>query len=296
MQATITQILSQGVSQNQLATRIGISPATIIAIRNDDWSKISTRMFNKLMAYFNIDNWNIRRTTNFNKIFDVCQDAKLNKRMLAISGYTGSGKTTALRKYATSHPEVYYVLATSIMTKRSFLREIQRSMGIQEGTSIQDMMSSITSVMNQAENALLIIDDAGKLSEVILRLIQIIYDSTEYRAGIILAGTEYLKEMIDKLARKNRMGFRELKRRIAFWQPMYRPTRKVVETICTDNDITDTNAIRYIYDNAHDYGTLRNLITNALRIRNTKAISVNREILESLHVGEHFYNQTTIPA
>jgi len=294
IQNRINEILSKGsTSQNQLANQIGVSAATVIAFRNSDWEKLSDKMLYKFNAYFKIDDWQIRKTTNFTKIIEACDDARYNKRMIAVSGFTGSGKTTSLRHYARTNEDTYYILCTSIMTKRSFLQTIQRSMGLQSGTSMQDMMYSIVSKLNQSANALLMIDDAGKLSEVIIRLIQIIYDQTEYQAGIIVSGTEYLKEMIDKLARKNRMGFRELKRRIAFWQPMYRPTKKIVAVICADNGIKDPFAIKYIQDNATDYGTLRNLITNAVRVRETKPIEINRSVLESLHVGDHVFNQIT---
>ena len=290
LQAAIERILTDDVSsQNQLAAQIGISPATIIAVRKGDWQSVSAKMLNRLRAFFNIDSWQIRSTTNFQKITSACKDAADNRRMIAIAGYSGAGKTTALRHYARSNAESFYMLGTVLMTKKSFMKSLQQSLGLQEASNIQEAMDSVVGRLNQCNTGLLIIDDAGKLSETILRLIQVIYDRTEYQAGIVLAGTEYLKQVIDKNASRNKNGFRELKRRIAFWQPMYRPTASIIETICKDYDITSEHSIRYIFENTHDYGTLRNLIQNAIQARDIKNIDIDREVLESLSVGDHFY-------
>lgn len=291
LQSAIEQVLADDkTSQNQLAAQIGISPATIIAVRKGDWQNVSAKMLNRLRAYFNIDSWQIRQTTNFQKISSVCKDAADNRRMIAIAGYSGAGKTTALRHYARANAESFYMLGTVLMTKKSFMRDLQQSLGLQEASNIQEAMDSVVGRLNQCNSGLLIIDDAGKLSETILRLIQIIYDRTEYQAGIVLAGTEYLKVIIDKNASRNKNGFRELKRRIAFWQPMYRPSSTVIEAICRDYGIEDQHSIRYIFENTHDYGTLRNLIQNAVQAREVKNLEIDREVLESLSVGDHFYS------
>ncbi len=294
LQQAVLEALENGRSQNALARKMGVSAATLINIKKGQWESISEEMINKLLAFFRIDSWKIMETWNYKAIHGVCNDAMLNKRFLAIAGYTGAGKSTALREFAKKYEDVYYMHATSVMNKKLFLGAIQASMGIRDGYSVPMMMDGIIAHMNSANQPLLIIDDAGKLSPSIMGLIQIIYDGTENRAGIVIAGTEYLEEVITKWVRYNRMGFRELFRRIGFWQPLRQPTIAVVQGICAQYNITDKACIRYIHELAHNYGDIRNIIVNALQIKEATGQDIDREMLESLNVGKHFYNMSKI--
>jgi DNA transposition AAA+ family ATPase len=282
--------MSQAELARKMKAQIGYgSDATVINIKQGNWDLISEEAVNKLRSFFKIDNWKLRNTHNFNAINKLCDDARTNKRFMAIAGYTGAGKTTALRYYSQNNSETYYVLATVLMTKRSFLEAIQRSMGLQAGNSLADLMASIVHKLNGSSMPLLIIDDASKLPHSVMRLLQVIYDETEYNAGIVLAGTETLKAEIDRQARRGNLGFRELKRRIAYWQPLRRPTHSIIAAICKDYNITDGNAISYIAENAADYGTIRNLVLNAQAIAARDGLTITREVLVDLHVGDMAY-------
>lgn len=295
LQQAVNEYLDRGVmSQANLARVLGVSDATVINVKRGEWKNVSNGMMAKFRAYFKLDGWHIRNTHNFQVITKLCEDARQAHRFMAVAGYTGAGKTTALRKYAQDNPETYYVLATILHTRRTFLEAVQRSMGISSGSSTSDMMAAIIEKVNSAENPLLIVDDAGKLKHSCLTLLQIIYDHTEHTAGMVIAGTEYLKEEIDKQSRRNTLGFRELRRRIAYWQPLHRPTKKVIAGICADFSITDGNAIDYIHKNALDYGTIRNLILNAATIAKRNDIAVTRELLVGLHVGDMAYENQKV--
>jgi DNA transposition AAA+ family ATPase len=288
IQTAIEQLLSH-TSQAQVARQIGVSDATIINIRRGNWELISEAMIAKIRAHFRLDGWQVRNTHNFSAITKLCEDAKSNKRMLAVAGYTGAGKTTALRHYAQNNPDTYYMLATVMNTRKTFLESICRAMGINIPFRMSEIIAAIIEKMNSAKAPLLIIDDAGKLSHTCLRLIQVIYDETEYSAGIVLSGTEFLKEEIERASRRNAQGFRELKRRIAYWQPLRRPTASIIGTICKDFGIDDSSAVEYIYRNAKDYGTIRNMILNASQISGRESQPITREMLAGLQVGDMQY-------
>lgn len=292
LQEEIAEALKSGISQNKLADQIGVSAATLINVRRGEWDNISDQMTMKLRAYFRINDWKIYETTNMKAIMELCDDANVNKKFVAVCGYTGAGKTTALRRYATKNAS-WYVLGTKIMTQKSFLSAVLRSMGINEGQSIQDKMELIIKEMNQSKRSLLIIDDAGKLNDNILRLIQIIYDETEGNAGIVLGGTEYLSDYITRAAINNKCGFRELKRRIAFWQPVFKPTKGEIAHICQDYGILDSKAIVYIQNEFKNFGDIKNIVTNAVEAMQKRGIQITREVLEDLNVGNHFYKTVT---
>lgn len=289
LKAEIEDVLITGISQNKLAEQIGVSAATLINVRRGEWTNISEQMLMRLRAHFHLNDWRIYETANMKSITDMCEDAASHKKFIAMAGYTGAGKTTALRSRAKKHANSWYVLGTTIATQRTFLTSILRAMGISEGTTIQDKMTVIVREMNSRPDALLIIDDAGKLTDNILRLIQIIYDETEHNAGIIIAGTQYLKSYITRGAVMDKRGFRELARRITYWQPMTLPSKKEIAFICKDYGIIDSNAIRYCQSQIMDYGTLRNIITVATSLSAKTGLAVDREMLEDIKVGDHHY-------
>jgi len=293
LQQTVNEAL-KGISQNGLANQAGVSAATLINIKRGEWEHISDPMVSKLRAFFRLDDWGIRKTHNFSVISQICDDARDNKRFMAVAGYTGAGKTTALEYYTRSNTNAFYVLADILHSKRTFIQSIQQALNISEGSSIREMLESIVRKLIRLENALLIIDDAGKLNDSCLRILQIIYDRTFQNAGLVLSGTEYLKTKIDRSAKKDVQGFRELKRRIEYWQPLRRPTKKVVANICQDMQITDSQAIAYIYEHAKDYGTLKNLVTNAMKAAALNGVQVTRELLIDVHVGDHAYESQTV--
>jgi DNA transposition AAA+ family ATPase len=276
-------------SQNQLATLIGVNAGVLSFVKNAKWENLSDEMIARLRAYFRLNDWKLRATPNFLKIKALCEDAKANSRFLAIGGYTGAGKTIGLRRFCDTNEDAFYVLATAVMTRRGLIDAILQAMSLIEGGTIEDKLRKITDKLNRCINAVLVIDDAGKLSDSCMQLLQIIYDMTEHNAGIVVAGTEFLKKSIDKKAAKDKLGYRELKRRIAYWLPLQQPGRIEVVSFCNDYGIKDKNALDYVVKLVQDYGTLANLLMNAKMRSDKDNVAINRELLMSLSVGEDHY-------
>ncbi len=276
-----------GISQNQAAKQINVSAALISNLINEKWDLISEAAW-LLFANFvswHTDRWQIRESRNLKVILDSCNDARENNRLLAVSGFTGAGKTTALKYYSNQTPNTYYVLCTVVMGRKDFLTAIQRALGIETEGSIYNRVADIVDRLAKDNLPLLILDDAGKLNDVNLRLIQVIYDQLEFRAGIMLSGTEYMRNYIVKMANKDKMGFKELRRRIAYWQKLFRPTFSFVRNVCDDYGISDEHAINFIYREAGgNYGSLREMISNALRAAGERG-SVSVDMLAGLSVG-----------
>jgi len=278
------------VSQNEMARELEISPAQLINIRKGNWDKVSYKLLQRVANYFSIDDWKIRDTRNMRIIRNICNDARDNSRFMAISAYSGAGKTTAAKHFARNTPHTYYVLADFMMTRKEFAGEIQRAMGISEGGNIRNMVLAISSKLNSLAQPLLLIDDAGKLNDGCMRTLQLIYDQTEFNAGLVLLGTEYLKENIDRGAARNKMGFRELRRRIAYWQALRKPNKQEIAYICTDYGISDEKVVSYIYNRCQDYGTVRNMVTNAIKLSKEKEMRISPDLLEHVAIGDRAFS------
>jgi DNA transposition AAA+ family ATPase len=275
-------------SQNKLAVDIGVNAATLTNVKQGNWTQLSNEMIATLRAYFKLDDWKLRNTDNYIRTTKLMMDARNNRRMMALAGYTGGGKTVAGTRFCMNEGG-HYVLATSVMTQRGFATAILRSMGLEDEGNLEEKISKIANALKRSETPLLVIDDCGKLKDACLQLIQIIYDLTEHSAGIVLLGTEFLKKTIDKKAAKDVLGFRELKRRISYWMSLSRPSAGIIKEICLDYGINNTHAIKFIETNANDFGTLRNLIVNAKIASEQQGAAITRDFLVTLDVGSLKY-------
>ena len=161
-------------SQNRAAAAIGIAPATVSAILNNDWALVSDAMFTKVADAigYEASSWQAIETKvwkNFNKILS---DAQENAFVMAITSDAGSGKTFTSKNYVKSHAEAYHISCKSYWTKKDFLIEIGRAIGNRtDGKRVTILVDEIINTLRWRDSKpLLILDEADKLSDTVLQL------------------------------------------------------------------------------------------------------------------------------
>lgn len=256
------------MSQNELAKKLGVSAAQLINIRTpDNWNLVSENMWQKASIFFSLNtDWKIIETKNYQRLTLTCNDAKKYSRFLAVTGRSGYGKTTALKAYARNTKNVFYILAKDILSRKGLLKAIAKVLSVEQQGNVETLLENIVSKIHSIENPLLIIDDAGKINDGNYRMIQLLYDETEGKTGIVIAGTPFLKEYITKMVFKGKYGFDELNRRIEYWTILEEPSKKEVQAIATNNGIEDLDGISFLFNTCKNFGTLRTVIVNAKRI------------------------------
>lgn len=276
------------ISQNKFAAYLHVSSATISNILAGKYNSISDGMWRKFENFLarpsdNIEGWKIVSTPNFQLTQLICEDAKDNSRLLALTGESGYGKSTALHYFTRKNRNTYYTLCNFIMNRKDFLLAIAKSIGISTGGRLELILTDIVDHLLSVEDPLLVLDDSGKLIDGNFRMIQLLFDRTEGRVGILLSGTNYLRKYIEDRSEKDQMGFRELKRRIEYWQELAAPDINTVHEICLQQGIEGKDEIGYVWRNAKNFGTMKALITNAKRKANGDGISL--DILSNVNVS-----------
>ena len=262
------------VSLQQIDKESGIGYGTLSNIKQKKWHLVSETMLRRLTAFLKLDHWKLLSTTNYEIIQEMLEEAQEFSRCFGIVGHTGYGKTAALIHYSSRTNNATYMLADMLMTRNAFFTAIQKSLGISSGAGGTEMLNAIVDKLNSLDKPLLVIDDAGKLSDTNLRLIQLIYDRTERRCGIILAGTLYLKERLENGVKRGYMGYEELYRRIGYWQTLFGPTKEEKLEFLEQHGITCMKEVSsHILNTCHNYGALRENITTALRLKDKKQLS-----------------------
>jgi DNA transposition AAA+ family ATPase len=264
------------LSQNELAEKIGISPSQLINMKSPDkWERVSDKLWQVATLFFNKGKeWKTIETFNFQDIITLCYDAQSNKRLLAVAGRSGLGKTTALKHYTRQNSNAYYVLTDYLQKSKEFFKSIAIALGIDIEGNARKILQAIVDRINTLENPVIILDDAGKLNDSNYRNIQLLFDATEGRAGIVLGGTLHLKQYIERMTQKEKMGFDELERRIEYWMVLKAPRKEEIESLCNNNSVSDKDCINYLYNTCKEFGTIKTLITSARRFSDSITVDL----------------------
>jgi DNA transposition AAA+ family ATPase len=252
---------ADGMSATRVAVKLGISPATISHMRSHDWALISDEMWRKASANIksitnktNLKTWQIVETTNFKILSDVLADAQENAMVMAVCGEAGTGKSVAARSYADENGNVYLISCNEFWNRKLFLQELLREMGRNpNGDTVGEMMTSVVSTLKKADNPLLIIDEADKLSDQVLYFFITLYNQLEDHCGIVLMSTDYMEKKIRRGLRLNRKGYKELYSRIGrkFIMLPGVSTGDITE-VCVANGLEDKSEIKEILSDSEN--------------------------------------------
>ena len=238
-------------SQNRAAAAIGIAPATVSAILNNDWALVSESMFIKIADAigYEASSWQAIETKvwkNFNKILN---DAQENAFVMAVTSDAGSGKTFTSKNYVKNHAEAYHISCKSYWTKKDFLIEIGRAIGNKtDGKRVTVLVDEIINTLRWRDSKpLLILDEADKLSDTVLQLFITLYNDLEGRCGIVLCATDHLEMHIRRGVNLGHTGFNEIISRLGRkFIALPSITSKDVTMICEANGITTAEAINEV--------------------------------------------------
>ncbi len=245
-------------SYARVATKVGVSEATISQMRNDNWDKIADGLWTKVAQAlgFTSDEWQLAETLNFRKITSVLNDAKNESMFMAISYKAGSGKTATLKHYSevNSEENVFFIQARE-WAKRDFLLELCQKLGIDAGKGYVGVDKLGMKVIDffakrQSRKPLLIVDEADKLRPSALRWFITLYNELEDKMAVVIAGTENLEKTISKGVKYNKLGFDEISSRFGrkFINNLLGARKEDVELICRANGIDDKAMISKIFE------------------------------------------------
>jgi DNA transposition AAA+ family ATPase len=129
------------------------------------------------------------------KAINIAQD---DKDIAVITGDSGTGKTTALRRYQAESHSAFFVEVDSSFTKNVLVVEIARSVGVETKGNMTAIIARIVEALKERD-AILIIDEADYLSDGALELIRrVINDKAQ--TGVVLVGLPRLEFRLRNLS------------------------------------------------------------------------------------------------
>lgn len=239
-------------SQKKAANSLdGVSSATINKMLNGtDWETISEEMWRSVAQQTRTksEGWQLADTSVHREMTMLLSRAQEDALVAGVIGAAGSGKTETCREYADEHRNVYHITCGEHWNRRTFVSKVLKSMGANvAGYTINDMMEEVVDALSRADNPLLILDEADKLSDQVLYFFITLYNQLEGRCGIVLCGTQYLKARIARGVRLGKKGFEEILSRLGrrFFE-LAEIGEEDVALVCVANGIESDAKIRKI--------------------------------------------------
>ena len=250
--AQLRSYVARKGSQKKAANSMdGVSSATINKMLNGtDWESISEEMWRSVAQQTRTksEGWQLADTSVHREMTMLLSRAQEDALVAGVIGAAGSGKTETCREYADEHRNVYHITCGEHWNRRTFVSKVLKAMGANvAGYTINDMMEEVVDALSRADNPLLILDEADKLSDQVLYFFITLYNQLEGRCGIVLCGTQYLKARIIRGVRLGKKGFEEILSRLGrrFFE-LAEIGEEDVALVCVANGIESDAKIRKI--------------------------------------------------
>jgi type II secretory pathway predicted ATPase ExeA len=234
--------------------------------------------------------WNYVETANSKTIGGAIQAGKNMGIMFALTGDTGTGKTFAAKYHVSRIENAYYILGDVLTTKAAFLDAILEAMGIESPK--QTASAKIHAIVNHVQTKqlpVLVIDDAGKLKNAVIQLIQVIYDRIEGRLGIVILGTPDFRIKVRKDAAAGRAFMPEFSGRIAHWQ-LIKVDKEAIKLICENNGVTE-GCGQYIANITPSLHTASTMVQKCTIYASKKGLAADERLLSAMNKDNDWHGK-----
>jgi len=251
----LTGYIERFDSQNKAANSLaGVSSATLSQIQNNNWELIKDEMWRNIASQigFEENQWNGVETRDYKLLTRTLIDAQEHSNVFAVTGPAGSGKTFTLKTFSENKKKAYLIQCAEYWNRKFFLAELLTKMGRDySGLTVAEMMHEAVRTLKIQDKPLLILDEADKLSDQVLYFFITIYNQLEDHCGIVICATDHLAKRINRGRKLNKKGYNEIYSRIGRKFIELKGVGSTdVEQICRANGVTDTTAIKDIFEDS----------------------------------------------
>lgn len=245
-------IKAKKLSQNKWATMAGVSTATVSNVLAGKWDGLSPKMWNKLAAYvgLNTSGWNMAETADYMRIGTWLDVAQKNGITIAMAGEAGSGKTAAMRTYSSKTKDVYYLECSEHWTQKLFMQKLYQSLGLDpEDFTAVLLAERIISELRKKDQPLVILDEFDKLKDSQMLFFITLYNELDGVCGFFISGAPYLERYVERCAKRNKRGFREIYSRMGQrFLPVLGVQKKDIDKVCKANGVHDQLDINAVFN------------------------------------------------
>lgn len=241
--ATEIQHLVVRSSQERVATRAGVSTATINHMVNGKWDLIKDSLWQKVQTTLKIDfEWKHSDTANYLDFLQLLTATQERNLSIAISMKEGRSKSHSYKRYQRMNENVIYVECKNYWTKKTYVQALLTAIGQKADGTVGELIEEFISQVSMLNNPIIIIDQADKLKDPQLDLFMDLYNDLEGRCAFVLSGVPALSKRILRGVQRDKSGYREIYSRIGrSFITLPEINKKDVAGICIANGIEDAD-------------------------------------------------------
>ncbi|GAB3226389.1 AAA family ATPase [Pseudaeromonas pectinilytica] len=261
---------SKAINGAQVAREIGVSPATISQILNDNYKADPGTVIEKLSAWLELRTQKLARPANpgfvmtqtAKQIMDDMTYAQISQSIAVIYGASGVGKSESLREYARNNPNVWLITASPCRsTLTECLYELAMELGMEQAPRLRGPLARAVRKRLVGTEGLIVIDEADHLDYPTLEELRILQE--EVGIGLVLVGNNKIYTQLTG-GRRNE-DFARLFSRIAKRRGIHKTKQNDVRAIADAWGITGTAERELLNQISERPGGLR-LLTKALKL------------------------------
>lgn len=236
-------------SQNKVATKAGVSSATISQMINENWSLIKDEMWRKVKVKLRIElDWQTAQTSNLDYIYKHLVKAKERSLSFGVSHDAGAGKSHTYKLFAKTHPNVIYIECKTYWKTKSYAKALVTACGLDDYGTTEELVERFIDYLAGLSEPLVIIDQMDKLKDGSMDFFIDLYNDLNGHCGFVLSGVPALEKRIKRGVKTDRTGYFELWSRIGRKFLKLKPvTVQDVKAICEANGLTDQEKIEDIF-------------------------------------------------
>jgi DNA transposition AAA+ family ATPase len=255
------QFNSQAAAAESLQS---VNAVTISRIKNNKWQYVTDHMWQNIArqvgfysqneqpgANPDLQLWKHADTAAYLLLRILFGDAQRYAMAYGISIQNGLGKTFCARHFAANHSAVYYICCNENMNRKDFLKTLSEKLGRSRDGNVENLLMQTVEELENAEEPLLIIDDAQKLKDRVLHFLIALYRRLINKCGIVILGNDDLRIRVVEGARLHKEMYEEFYNTIGRrFVTLQQPGPRDVELICRANGINNDTIIAGIKANS----------------------------------------------
>lgn len=164
------------------------------------------------------------KTDNFKIITEVFDQSLENCFMCGVSGFPGSGKSTASEHYSETHKNVYWIDAKKSLTTKLFFTALLEKLGesvVYDQIRVHNLINKVAYLLNNGSGrSLIIIDEVDKIIDRDFAYLHEFRNLTESSTGLVLLGEKEFKDSILNMVEKKVRGMAAFHSRFFRWETL----------------------------------------------------------------------------
>lgn len=195
---------------------LGISPSVYANLkRGNTEGQLSDAKWYNIARQLSVsvrpeDEWVTGETTTFVTITENLSDCQRSGTGSIFCDLPGIGKTHTARWYVRHHRNAVYLDCSQVISHQGVVRGIAREYGLQWKGRYRDVYEDLVYYLRSIERPLIILDEAGDLSDTAFMQIKKLYNGTAGVCGWYLMGADGLKAKWDRAVKYKKVGYAEM--------------------------------------------------------------------------------------